>query len=179
MGLGRDRNANRNRCEQGLIVSDGLSPLNGCTRACICLLETPLGGVFFLQLYPCFSRSFVILLNGPRPLSKFTIGTFNVRGLSSASKRDQLSEYLNKLYIDVCCIQETKCPSGFDVISGYYRLIRLHYMSRHYGLAFAVASYLADCSITGLCPTDLQLFGRVSAVTLHLRTSTPMAQLIR
>ncbi len=64
-------------------------------------------------------------LNGPRSLSNFTIGTFNVRGLSSATKRDQLNEDLNKLHIDVICIQETKCPSGFDVISGYYRLIGL------------------------------------------------------
>ena len=83
-------------------------------------------------------------LNGPRSLSNFTIGTFNVRGLSSETKRDQLSEDLNSLHIDVCCIQETKCPSGFDVISGYNRLIGLPSMSRHYGLAFAVASYLAD-----------------------------------
>ena len=82
-------------------------------------------------------------LNGPRSLSNFTIGTFNVRGLSSAIKRDQLSEDLNRLHIDVCCIQETKCPSAFDVISGYYRLIGLPSTSRHYGLAFAVASYLA------------------------------------
>ena len=79
----------------------------------------------------------------PRSLSNFTIGTFNVRGLSSAIKRDQLSEDLNGLHIDVCCIQETKCPSGFDVISGYYRLIGLPSTSRHYGLALALASYLA------------------------------------
>ena len=64
-------------------------------------------------------------LNGPRLLSNFTIGTFNVRGLSSATKRDQLSEDLNKRHINVCCIQETKCPGGFDIISGYYRLIGL------------------------------------------------------
>ena len=82
-------------------------------------------------------------LNGTRSLSNFTIGTFNVRGLSSTTKRDQLSEDLNKLHIDVCCIQETKCPSGFDVISGNYRLIGLPSTSRHYGLAFAVASNLA------------------------------------
>ena len=81
--------------------------------------------------------------NGPRSLSNFTIGMFNVRGLSSATKRDQLSEDLNKRHIDVCYIQETKCPGGFDVISGYYRLIVLPSTSRHCGLAFAVASYLA------------------------------------
>ena len=80
--------------------------------------------------------------NGPRSLSNFTIGTFNVRGLSSATKRDQLSEDLNKRHIDVCCIQETKCPGGFDAVSGCYRLIGLPSTSRHYGLAFAVASNL-------------------------------------
>ena len=61
------------------------------------------------------SRMFMMQQNGPRSLSNFTIGTFNVRGLSSATKHDQLS----KLHIDVCSIQETKCPSGFDVISSY------------------------------------------------------------
>ena len=72
-----------------------------------------------------FFPSLVMAPNGPRSLSNFTIGTFNVRGLSSATKRDQLSEDLNKRHIDVCCIQETKCPGGFDVVSGYYRLIGL------------------------------------------------------
>ena len=75
--------------------------------------------------FPCSSPSLVMAPNGPRSLSNFTIGTFNVRGLSSATKRDQLSEDLNKRHIDVCCIQETKCPGGFDVVSGYYRLIGL------------------------------------------------------
>ena len=109
---------------------------------CICTLEAPSGGVFY-HISPCFSQTFEMPLNGSRSLSNFTIGTFNVRGLSSAIKRDQLSEDLNRLHIDVCCIQETKCPSGFDVISGYYRLIGLPSTSRHNGLGFAVASYLA------------------------------------
>ena len=92
-------------------------------------------------VYPCFTRSFVMPLNWPVSLSNFINSTFNVRSLSSATKRDQLSEGLNKLHIDVCCIQETKCPGGFEVISCYYRFIGLP--SQHYGLAFAVASYLA------------------------------------
>ena len=87
--------------------------------------------------------------NGPRSLSNFTIGTFNVRGLSSATKRDQLSEDLNKRHIDVCCIQEPKCPGGFDVVSGYYRLIGLPSTSRHYGLAFAVASLESTHVVSG------------------------------
>ena len=97
--------------------------------------------------------------NGPRSLSNFTIGTFNVRCLSSATKRDQLSEDLNIRHIDVCCIQETKCPGGFDVVSGYYRIIGLPSTSRHYGLAFVVASYLEDkLFVTGQCPIDLHSF---------------------
>ena len=102
-------------------------------------------------------------LNGPRSLSNFTIGTFNVRGLSSATKRDQLSEYLNKRHIDVCCIQETKCPGGFDIISGYYRLIGLPSTPRHYGLAFAVASYLADKLLRSWTVSD-----RLSVIQLSL-----------
>ena len=115
-------------------------PKKGVQARCICTLEAPSGGVIY-HIFPCFSQSFVMPLNGPRSLSNFTIGTFNVRGISSATKRDQLSEDLNRLHIDVCCIQETKCPSGFYVISGYYRLPST---SRQYDLAFAVASYLAD-----------------------------------
>ena len=109
-----------------------------------------LSGVFYYIIGQLLQyRAFITLsvgtmpLNGLRSLSNFTIGTFKVRGLSSATKRDQLSEDLNRLHIDVCFIQETKCPSGVDVISGYYRLIDLPSTSRHYGLAFAVAS-LAD-----------------------------------
>ena len=122
--------------------------------------------------------------NGPRSLSNFTIGTFNVRGLSSATKRDQLSEDLNKRHIDVCCIQETKCPGGFDIVSGYYRLIGLPSTSRHYGLAFAVASYLEGKLLRYWSVSDrlavLQLslgrhstltvinaYGPTSQVTLH------------
>ena len=80
--------------------------------------------------------------NGSRTSSNFTIGTFNVRGLSSATKRGHLSDDLNKLHIDVCCIQETKYPNGFDVTSDNYRFISLPSTSQHYGLAFAVAANL-------------------------------------
>ena len=101
--------------------------------------------------------------NGPRSLSNFTIGTFNVRGLSSATKRDQLSEDLNKRHIDVCCIQEMKCPGGFDIVSGYYRLIGLLSTSRHYGLAFAGASYLEDKLLRYWSVSD-----RLAAIQLSL-----------
>ena len=134
--------------------------------------------------FPCSSPSLVMAPNGPRSLSNFTIGTFNVRGLSSATKRDQLSEDLNKRHIDVCCIQETKCPGGFDVVSDYYRLIGLPSTSRHYGLAFAVASYLEDKLLRYWSVSDrlaviqlslgrhstltvINAYGPTSQVTLH------------
>ena len=71
--------------------------------------------------------------------SRFVIGTFNVRGFNAATKRDQLSEDLGRLHIDICCLQETKCSGGFDERSGNYRHIGLPSQSRHYGLAFSVA----------------------------------------
>ena len=54
-------------------------------------------------------------------------------------QRDQLSEDLGRLHIDICCLQETKCPGGFDERSGNYRHIGLTSQSRHYGLAFSLA----------------------------------------
>ena len=120
--------------------------------------------------------------NGPRSLSNFTIGTFNVRGLSSATKHDQLSEDLNKRHIDVCCIQETKCPGGFDVVSGYYRIIGLPSTSRHYGLAFAVAYYLEDKLLRYWSVSDrlavIQLsLGRHSTITV-INAYGPTSQVI-
>ena len=126
--------------------------------------------------------------NGPRSLSNFTIGTVNVIGLSSATKRDHLSEDFNKLHIDICCIQETKCPDNFDVISGYYRIIGLPSTSHHYGLAFAVASYLEDkllryWSVSDILAVIQLSLGRHSTLTIitaygpttrtHKMTSTP------
>ena len=73
------------------------------------------------------SRSIRHTNSGSTNPSRFVIGTFNVRGFNAATKRDQ------------CCLQETKCPGGFDERSGNYRHIGLPSQSRHYGLAFSVA----------------------------------------
>ena len=69
------------------------------------------------------SRSIRHYNNNLTTPSRFTIGTFNVRGLPSPTKRNQLSEDLGRLHIDICCLQETKCPGGFDEHPGNYRLI--------------------------------------------------------
>jgi len=50
--------------------------------------------------------------NGVRSINKFTIGTFNVRGLSSQSKRQQVVDDARNYNLDVCCLQETKSPLG-------------------------------------------------------------------
>ena len=57
--------------------------------------------------------------------------TFNVRGLSSAMTRGQLSEDLG---VDIC-LQEMKSHGEFDARSGHYRLLGLLSLSRHYAIA--------------------------------------------
>ena len=39
---------------------------------------------------------------------KFSIGTFNVRGLTSNIKKELLNKDIEKLCVDVYCLQETK-----------------------------------------------------------------------
>ena len=58
--------------------------------------------------------------------SRFVIGTFSVRGFNSATKRDQLSDDLGRIHFEICCMQETKFPAGFDQRSGNYRKLSAH-----------------------------------------------------
>ena len=76
------------------------------------------------------SRSIRHTNSGATNPSRFVIGTFNVRGFNSATKRDQLSDDLGRLHVDVCCLQETKCPGGFDERRGNYRHIGIPLQSR-------------------------------------------------
>jgi len=74
-----------------------------------------------------------------------TIGTFNVRGLSSQTKRHQLANDLASYDISVCCLQETKCREPFDeIFENGTRIIGLPSDSQHYGLGFAVRGTLRD-----------------------------------
>ena len=45
---------------------------------------------------------------------KFAVGTFNVRDLMSAVKRNSLCRDLSFYGIDVCTLQKTKLPAGLD-----------------------------------------------------------------
>jgi mRNA deadenylase 3'-5' endonuclease subunit Ccr4 len=38
----------------------------------------------------------------------FTLGTFNVRGLSKEYKQKQLSRDIDKYKVDICCLQKKK-----------------------------------------------------------------------
>ena len=116
------------------------------------------------------SRSIRHYNNNSTTPSRFNIGTFNLRGLSSATKRNQLSEDLGRLHIDICCLQETKCPGGFDEHPGNYRLIGLQSQSRHYGLAFAVASHMEDRIVRYWSESD-----RIALIQLAHLTSQYMS----
>lgn len=74
----------------------------------------------------------------------FTVGSFNVRGLSSQSKRSSLRRDLAAYKIDVCTLQETKIQNGLDEHNEGYRLICLPSECRHYGLGFAISSRLVN-----------------------------------
>ena len=91
------------------------------------------GGMSFSFRHPSNSQSSTLL----------SISTFNVRGLTSETKRNQLVTDLSSYRITICCLQETKCADGFDEIRGDYRLLGLQSNSRHYGLGFAVTNWLA------------------------------------
>ena len=85
-----------------------------------------------------------------------------LRGLSSATKRDQLS----KLHIDVWCIQETKCPSGFDVISSYRPSIHVTALRPLVRCGFLPGRLLRYWSVSNrLAVTQLSL-GRHSTLTI-------------
>ena len=113
------------------------------------------------------SRSIRHTNSGSTNPSRFVIGTFNVRGFNAATKRDQLSEDLGRLHIDICCLQETKCPGGFDERSGNYRHIGLPSRSRHYGLAFSVAIQFENQIVRYWSVSD-----RIAVIQLRISTNS-------
>ena len=67
---------------------------------------------------------------------KFSIGTFNVRGLTSNIKKELLNKDIEKLCVDVCCLQETKIKKGFDINISNNRLICFPTEKSHYDNGF-------------------------------------------
>ena len=55
--------------------------------------------------------------------TEFNLATFNVRGLSAESKKEELRQDLERLHVDICCLQETKIRNGVDTLVQRDRLI--------------------------------------------------------
>ena len=72
--------------------------------------------------------------------SLFSVVSFNVRGLSSKFRRDEVRRDLRRHQIDVCTLQETKLSSDLDTEEGGYRFICPAPECRHHGLRFVVSS---------------------------------------
>ena len=95
-----------------------------------------------------------ILSSGAKGEGLFRIGTFNVRGLTSNFKKNQLISDLNKYRVGLCCLQETKISEGYDGNIDNYRLLCLSSSCRHYGLGFVVeSSYCTEYIDIGRCRT--------------------------
>ena len=71
---------------------------------------------------------------------KFSIGTFNVRGLTSDIKKELLNQDIEKLSVDICCLQETKIKKGIDINIKNNRLICFPSEKSHYGNGFLIKS---------------------------------------
>ena len=91
--------------------------------------------------------------------------TVNVRRLSSAMTRGQLSEELGRLHVDVC-LREMKSPGGFDARSDHYRLLGLLSLSRPYCLAFAVATHSEERTVR-----HWSLCHRIAVTQLHVTSA--------
>jgi len=100
----------------------------------------------------------------------FTLGSFNVRGLTSGTKRNSLRLDLSSYNVDVCTLQETKISAGLDEHFGGYRIICMPSSSYHYGLGFAVSTRVSSSIYRYWSVSD-----RVAVLTLSLGQNSRMA----
>ena len=70
----------------------------------------------------------------------FSIGTFNVRGLTKEEKQEHLARDIENHNVDVCCLQETKIASGLNCNIGEksHQLVSFKTECKHYGNGFVV-----------------------------------------
>ena len=64
---------------------------------------------------------------------KFSLGSFNVRGLTKEYKQEQLTHDMFKYKLDICCLQETKIANGVDTNINDHGLICILTDCKHYG----------------------------------------------
>jgi len=116
------------------------------------------------------NRNRTTVVSAIRTLDSLTLGSFNVRGLSSNLKRENLFKDLASYKVDICSLQETKLANGLETNSSGYRLICPAPESRHYGLGFAVSK--------GFAPHIQRywtLSDRVGVLTVSLSKKTDLA----
>ena len=72
--------------------------------------------------------------------TKFSVGTFNVRGLTSFTQKKLLNEDIEKLCVNVGCLQETKVKKEVNINIENYCLICFPKERFHYGNGFLIKS---------------------------------------
>ena len=73
-----------------------------------------------------------------RQKRRFSVGNFNVRGLTEDRKKEQLVRDVNQYGIDVCALQETKIENeGVHRVNGSM-VITFDSKNKHYGNGFVV-----------------------------------------
>ena len=91
-------------------------------------------------------------MSNPQPIKtrQITLGTWNVRGLASNSKRETLAIDCKNYNVDILCIQETKTKDYWEqtLPSGYKLILLEQKDGYHGGLGFVVGPRLVDY-ITG------------------------------
>ena len=70
--------------------------------------------------------------------NKLRIGTYNVRGLSTETKRNYLDQDLKSFDCDIVCLQETKIKDGYDSVHNNSRIICFETSTPQYGLGFVI-----------------------------------------
>ena len=75
---------------------------------------------------------------------KFSVGTFNVRGLVDDLKKEQLARDVEKYGVDVCALQETKIKDAGEAYVNGNTLITFETKSKHYGNGFMIKPKFRD-----------------------------------
>lgn len=108
------------------------------------------------------------------------LGSFNVRGITSATKQEQLIKDFESYKLDILCVQETKIKNGGDWISTHgHRMVLFDTQCRHYGNGFVIRKSLVPslqkswkisdrlCAIQiGLNINNSESQGKVTSLTI-------------
>ena len=80
------------------------------------------------------------------PANELTIGTWNVRGLTSATKKKTLGADCEHYNVDILCIQETKAKAQWEYLlqSGHKLILMQQKEASHRGLGFVIGPRLLD-----------------------------------